>query len=109
MASGRILLRMLLRNLRKRGLNTRRFAICGVNKLGVQLAQNILDSPELGLEFVGFFDDRPESRTVEIPIRSDAFSMWDRDMKRVTEPGEFTVMVGPNSQDLKSVKLTVAQ
>jgi beta-glucosidase len=63
-------------------------------------------------ELVGF--DRitlqpGESRTVEIPIRSDAFSMWDRDMKRVTEPGEFTVMVGPNSQDLKSVKLTVAQ
>jgi beta-glucosidase len=28
-------------------------------------------------------------------------------MKRVVEPGEFTVMVGPNSQDVKSVKLMV--
>jgi putative colanic acid biosynthesis UDP-glucose lipid carrier transferase len=65
MASGRIVLRMLLRNLRRRGFNTRQFAICGVNKLAVQLARNIKNTPELGLEFVGFFDDRPESRTEE--------------------------------------------
>ena len=32
-----------------RGFNTRKFAICGVNKLGVQLARNIQNSPELGL------------------------------------------------------------
>ena len=49
MASGRIVLRMVLRNLRKRGFNTRKFAICGVNKLGVQLARNVQNSPELGL------------------------------------------------------------
>jgi putative colanic acid biosynthesis UDP-glucose lipid carrier transferase len=66
MTSGRILLRMLLRNLRRRGFNTRKFAICGVNKLGVQLARNVQNSPELGLEFVGYFDDRPERRTKEM-------------------------------------------
>ena len=49
-----------------------------------------------------------ETRQVDIAIRPDAFSMWNRDMKRVIEPGEFTIMVGPNSQDLKSAKLTVA-
>jgi putative colanic acid biosynthesis UDP-glucose lipid carrier transferase len=65
MVSGRIVLRMLLRNLRKRGFNTRKFAICGVNKLAVQLARNIQNTPELGLQFVGYFDDRPESRTEE--------------------------------------------
>lgn len=65
MASGRVLLRLVLRNLRRRGLNTRRFAICGVNKLGVQLATNINNSPELGLDFAGYFDDRPESRTAD--------------------------------------------
>jgi putative colanic acid biosynthesis UDP-glucose lipid carrier transferase len=65
MASGRIVLRMLLRNLRKRGFNTRQFAICGVNKLAVQLARNVQNTPELGLQFVGYFDDRPESRTEE--------------------------------------------
>jgi len=62
MGSGRVALRMALKSLRKRGFNTRRFAICGVNQLGVQLAQNIQASPELGLELVGFFDDRPAAR-----------------------------------------------
>ncbi len=50
-----------------------------------------------------------QSTTVDIPIRSDAFSMWDRDMKRVVEPGAFNIMVGPNSEDLKTVTLTVAR
>lgn len=64
-ASARVALRMVLRTLRKRGFNTRHFAICGVNKLAVQLARNVQNSPELGLQFVGFFDDRPERRTTE--------------------------------------------
>ncbi len=62
MGSGRVVLRMILKTLRKRGFNTRRFAICGVNQLGLQLAQNIQSSPELGLQLAGFFDDRPSSR-----------------------------------------------
>jgi len=66
MIGGRVFLRMILKSLRKRGFNTRRFAICGVNQLGLQLAQNIESSPELGLELVGFFDDRPPSRNKEI-------------------------------------------
>ncbi|MCG8451298.1 MAG: undecaprenyl-phosphate glucose phosphotransferase [Pirellulales bacterium] len=66
MGSGRICLRMVLKSLRKRGLNSRRFAICGVNKLGLQLTQNIQDSPELGLTFAGYFDDRPSHRNKEI-------------------------------------------
>ena len=66
MISGRICLRLILKGLRKRGFNTRRFAICGVNQLGLQLAKNIESSPELGLELVGFFDDRPPSRNNDI-------------------------------------------
>lgn len=62
MVSSRIVLRLVLRSLRKRGLNTRSFAICGANQLGLQLAQNIQASPELGLSFAGFFDDRPTPR-----------------------------------------------
>jgi len=66
MASGRVVLRLALKSLRKRGFNTRRFAICGVNQLGMQLAQNIQASPELGLELAGFFDDRPACRNNDI-------------------------------------------
>lgn len=65
MGSCRIVFLMALKNLRKRGFNTKRFAICGVNKLSVQLAENIQNSPELGLQLAGFFDDRPSSRTKE--------------------------------------------
>jgi len=50
-----------------------------------------------------------ETKTVQIALRPESFALWNRDMQRVVEPGEFTVMVGPNSQDLKSIKLTVAQ
>lgn len=66
MCSGRIALRSCLRKLRTKGFNTRRFAICGVNQLGLQLAHNITNSPELGLSLVGFFDDRPKPRNKEV-------------------------------------------
>ena len=35
-------------------------------------------------------------------------SIWNIDMKRVVEPGKFTVMAGPNSVDLKSASFMVA-
>ena len=50
-----------------------------------------------------------ETRQVDIAVRPDAFGLWDRDMKFVTEPGTFTMMAGPNSRDLKEIKLTVAE
>ncbi len=65
MACGRILSRGVLKSLRRRGLNSRSFAICGINQLGFQLAENIQASPELGLSLAGFFDDRPASRIDE--------------------------------------------
>lgn len=65
--SGRVVLRKLQQQLRARGFNTKVVAICGVNDLGLQLARNLQRSPELGLRVAGFFDDRPRSRTTEIP------------------------------------------
>ncbi|TWU25653.1 UDP-glucose:undecaprenyl-phosphate glucose-1-phosphate transferase [Bythopirellula polymerisocia] len=65
MGSSRIVFRLVLKSLRKRGFNTRRFAICGLNPLGLELAGNIQSSQELGLEFAGFFDDRPSNRIKE--------------------------------------------
>jgi beta-glucosidase len=49
------------------------------------------------------------STTVTFNITPDALALWNIDMKRVVEPGEFQIMVGPNSADLKSAKLTVTQ
>ncbi|WP_425399855.1 undecaprenyl-phosphate glucose phosphotransferase [Aeoliella sp.] len=65
--AGRMVLRTLQQFLRLRGFNTKTVAICGVNELGLQLARNLAGSPELGLRVHGFFDDRPQSRTSDIP------------------------------------------
>ena len=48
-----------------------------------------------------------ETKNVDIVIEPRSFMLWNRDMERVIEPGEFTIMVGPNSEDLQSVTLTV--
>ncbi|MGB9609435.1 MAG: glycoside hydrolase family 3 N-terminal domain-containing protein [Bryobacteraceae bacterium] len=50
-----------------------------------------------------------ESKTVRFRITPAELSMLDLNMNRVVEPGAFTVMTGPNSRDLKSVKLTVTR
>jgi putative colanic acid biosynthesis UDP-glucose lipid carrier transferase len=67
LVSSRIVLRKILQRLRMRGVNTRSYAICGVNELGIQLARNIAAAPEFGLRLEGFYDDRPEDRTTEVP------------------------------------------
>jgi putative colanic acid biosynthesis UDP-glucose lipid carrier transferase len=64
---GRVALRVLLAELRRRGFNSRRYAVVGANELGLQLVRNIEQSPHLGLRLAGFFDDRPESRATAIP------------------------------------------
>jgi putative colanic acid biosynthesis UDP-glucose lipid carrier transferase len=67
MAAARIVLRKVQQRLRARGLNIRRFAVCGVNELGIQLARNIEGAPELGLRLAGFYDDRPLDRVAKLP------------------------------------------
>ena len=67
MIACRIATRWLQRAFISLGYHTRKFAIVGVNELSFQLARNIEDSPEMGLELVGFFDDRPDERGPEIP------------------------------------------
>jgi beta-glucosidase len=47
------------------------------------------------------------STTVTLTLDSSALALWDKDMKHVVEPGEFHIMVGPSSADLKSTTLTV--
>jgi len=67
MTLARIVMRKFQQRLRARGLNTRTYAVCGVNDLSIQLARNIKNSPELGLRLAGFYDDRPAERTTELP------------------------------------------
>jgi beta-glucosidase len=48
-----------------------------------------------------------ESRTVTFDLTPADLALWNPDMKKVVEPGTFTIFAGPNSVDLKSAKLTV--
>jgi beta-glucosidase len=48
-----------------------------------------------------------ETTTVSLPITPDHLAFWNIDMKFVVEPGDFLIMVGPNSRDLQSVTLSV--
>ena len=65
--ASRLATRWIQRILLSLGYHTRKFAIVGVNELGFQLARNIEASPEMGLRLAGFFDDRPEERSPDIP------------------------------------------
>jgi undecaprenyl-phosphate glucose phosphotransferase len=64
---GHALLRTAQRSLWLRGLHTRGCAIVGVTDLGIQLAHNILETPELGLKLAGYYDDRPPERGPQLP------------------------------------------
>ena len=48
-----------------------------------------------------------ERRTLTFALQADDLALWNAEMKRVVEPGTFTISAGPNSVDLKSAKLTV--
>jgi putative colanic acid biosysnthesis UDP-glucose lipid carrier transferase len=67
MTAARLVMRKIQQRLRARGFNMRRYAVCGVNELGIQLARNIETAPEMGLRLQGFFDDRPVGRTIDLP------------------------------------------
>jgi putative colanic acid biosynthesis UDP-glucose lipid carrier transferase len=61
------LLRWFQRSLWQRGLYTKPCAIVGVTELGIQLAHNIHNAPELGLKIAGYYDDRPPERSPALP------------------------------------------
>jgi beta-glucosidase len=50
-----------------------------------------------------------EKRTVEFTLTPHSLEMWNDRMERVVEPGQFDIMVGGNSVDVKSTLLTVAE
>jgi putative colanic acid biosynthesis UDP-glucose lipid carrier transferase len=51
----------------QKGVNTRSYAVVGINDLGIHLARNVNSTPELGLRFLGYYDDRPSDRTADLP------------------------------------------
>jgi len=58
LAGYRLVLRHLLRDLRRRGYNTRTVAILGGTETGASLARRILGSPWSGFRIIGWYDDQ---------------------------------------------------
>lgn len=48
-----------------------------------------------------------ESKNLTFTITPEMLKFYNYDLKYVLEPGDFSIMVGPNSRDLKTAKLTV--
>ena len=48
-----------------------------------------------------------ETRTVGLEITPNRLALWNIKMQYVVEPGEFIIMVGPNSRDVRCATLTV--
>ena len=48
-----------------------------------------------------------ERRSVTFDLKPDDLAFWDLKMKKIVEPGTFTISAGPNSVNLKSATLTV--
>ncbi len=48
-----------------------------------------------------------EQRTLGFTLGPETFAIWNAQMEEVVEPGIFTIMAGPNSEDLKSVDLEI--
>lgn len=88
LAAGRAALRIVQRMLRAHGFNRRRFAIVGVNSLAFDVARNIDRSPELGLSFAGFYDDRPPGRLPPIPGELGALAGAIDDLVAATARGD---------------------
>lgn len=65
--SFRVWLRWYNRYMANKGHHSRKFAVIGINDLGIQLVRNVDSTPDLRLKFFGFYDDRPEDRRRELP------------------------------------------
>ena len=48
-----------------------------------------------------------QSAQVDFTITADELSYYNHDLEWVCEPGDFEIMIGPNSRDVQTVKLTV--
>ncbi len=65
LAGWRVVFNLFLKEVRKRGYNTRNIALFGCSEKGMRLLREIENNPELGLKVSAIFDDRQASRLPE--------------------------------------------
>jgi putative colanic acid biosynthesis UDP-glucose lipid carrier transferase len=70
--SYRVVLRLMLSKLRRKGFNTRTFVIAGAGELGQNLVKKIESNQSLGMLFQGYYDDRNQVMdNVNLAINGD--------------------------------------
>jgi beta-glucosidase len=57
--------------------------------------------------FVKVFLKAGESREINFNLSAEDLKYYDHDLNYVCEPGDFEIMIGPNSRDVKKTILTV--
>ncbi len=57
--------------------------------------------------FKRLFIKKGETKKVEFTLTAGELSIWNREMKRVVESGDFEVMVGGNSTELQKLNFKV--
>ena len=51
--------------------------------------------------------NKGETKTISFELTPEELAIWNREMKRVVEPGAFEVMVGGNSVELIKISFEV--
>jgi len=74
-ATGRVLMRLALRNARLHGRNLRDMIIVGTNPRAVQFAKKMRDNPFLGYRIVGF-DVQDSTRLVDYALSGLCMSFY---------------------------------
>ena len=59
-------------------------------------------------EFTSVRLEPGEEATVEFTLGSDAFALYDANLRRVVEPGEFTIFVGPDSTTKNAARVRLS-
>ncbi len=82
--------------------NTGAVAGTEVAQLYVRELVSSVTIPVLALKGFGRVMLNPgESRTLHFRLGPDQLALWNREMKRVVDPGEFALMVGSSSADIR--------
>ena len=63
--SWRMIFRQFLRAMRAKGYNSRTAVIVGLNDSALRMRDEMMNKPDLGMRFSGFFDDRSSARLQE--------------------------------------------
>ena len=58
-------------------------------------------------DFKRIFLKKGESQVVNFTITADKLKFYDNELNYICEPGEFDVMVGPNSRDVQKLSFTL--